>query len=383
MTAKVIIIGTGPAALMAASTLSEAGINPVLFERRRGPGWKFLVAGSSGLNVTYDAPLADFLNFYRDGKKEIAPFIEKFPPEKWLEFIHSLGLETYLGTSRRYFLKTMKASPLLRAWIKKLTEEGAEFHYGEDFVDFQNLPSGEIEVAFLSGRKEKTRTLLLALGGGSWLDEDPRWPNILRKHGIAFQSFTPSNSGFHLEAPAEFFKDAEGKPIKGLILKTRLGEKQGELMITRYGLEGAPVYAVGCEGSATLDLKPDLSAEKLKERLKVKDIARSAKLSPGAALLVKYLGVASELHDKERAARYLKNFPIKLLGPRPLSESISSKGGLPWNELTSTLELKKAPVVFCAGEMIAWDAPTGGFLVQACVSTGYGAAEAIRQKLHE
>lgn len=382
MLRECIIIGSGPAALMAAHCLSERGIQPVIFERRRGPGWKILVAGSSGLNISHDTPWPEFHGAYPRGGAELRAHLDRFPREAWLAFVKSLGEEVYLGSSRRYFIKNKKASPLLRAWLEHLGKRGAEIHYQEELVDFISQ-AGEVELIFKSGRKEKAKRVLLALGGASWEDEAPAWPALLRKKGIAFRDFTPANAGYEIAATTEFFREAEGKPIKGLLLRTAKGEKQGELMITKYGLEGTPVYTLGCPGTAALDLKPDLAAEKLLARLKEgngslkKRLEASAKLSAGALLLVKHLAPASAWDSPDNLAALIKNFPLTLTQPRPLSESISSRGGVAWEELGADLELKKAPGVFCAGEMIDWDAPTGGFLIQACVSTGASAAAGI------
>lgn len=374
-----IVIGTGPAALLAADKLCDAGLAPLIFEKRPGPGRKLLIAGSSGLNVTYEA--ADLSVHYPERRAEISACLARFGPQHWLSYIHGLGLETFLGTSRRHFLKSMKASPLLRAWVKRLTEKGAVFHYGEELTDIVGTTA-----IFRSGKKIEGSGILLALGGGSYEVEIPAWLSLLRGKGLEVKALEPSNCGFHLNAPAEFFQAAEGKPLKGIVLSTARGEKAGELMITRYGLEGTPVYTVGATGAATLDLKPDLSEERLRQRLQSaagtpwQKLENAAKLSEGARLLAKHLARPDSWKSVENAAATLKRFPIRLLEPRPLAESISSRGGISWDELSPELELKRLPGVFCAGEMIDWDAPTGGFLIQASVATGFVAAEGmIRQ----
>lgn len=373
------IIGTGPAALLAADLLSAQGIIPTIFERRSGPGWKLLVAGSSGLNVTHESN--DFASFYTDRQKEMAKCLEKFTPQDWLAHLHGLGMETFLGTSRRYFLKSMKASPLLRAWLKRLDNRGVKIQYKECLVDWIKIPDG-FELIFQSGRKEKAATVLFAVGGGSW-EDSVSWPNLFSQKNISVSSLTAANAGYHIDVPPSFFANHEGKPIKGVILRTARGEKQGELMITRYGLEGTPVYTMGCPGPATLDLKPDLSAEKLLDRLQAargtpkQRVQNAAKLSEGALALLSL----RPFSDLPSAVHTIKNFPLTLLEPRPLSEAISTRGGLSWDELTDEMELKKVPGIFCAGEMIDWDAPTGGFLLQGCASTAKVAADAILLRL--
>jgi uncharacterized flavoprotein (TIGR03862 family) len=368
-----LIVGSGPAALLAADILSSRQIPVKLFERRPAPGWKLLVAGSSGLNVTHSGEMGPE---YTARRAEVSGCLQKFGREEWLSYLHGLGEETFLGTSRRFFLKNKKASSLLAAWVKRLRGQGVEFHFGEELVDF--LPGSSVELRFASGRTEKGEAALLALGGGSWEDQPPGWPEAFISKGIAFSPFAPANAGYSFRAPAGFFEAAEGKPVKGLTLKTTKGEKTGECMITRYGLEGTPVYTMGCPGPATIDLKPDITLERLASRLS--GGLRHAKLSPGAELL--FLALASDPNAKGAdLARQLKALPIELLEPRPLSESISSSGGISWDELSPELELKKAPGIYCAGEMVDWDAPTGGFLLQACVSMGAVAAEAIQKRI--
>jgi uncharacterized flavoprotein (TIGR03862 family) len=381
---KAIVIGTGPAALIAADKLCDAGFPPALFERRPGPGRKLLIAGSSGLNVTYEAE--DLASFYPERRSEVAACLKHFDKNAWLSYLRELGLETFEGTSRRHFLKSMKASPLVRAWVKRLEAKGASFHYNEELIDFSS-EKNQITAIFRSGKKINTSTMLLALGGGSYEERLPTWIELLRSKKISVKDLSSANAGYHLEASQEFFAAAEGKPIKGAKLQTARGEKTGELMITRYGLEGTPVYTVGCTGAAWLDLKPDMPLEKVLLRLEEargspwKRVQKSLKLSDGAELLAQFLAPATAWETLENAAKTLKNFPIRLLEARPLAEAISSRGGLSWDELNSGLELKNHPGVFAAGEMMDWDAPTGGFLIQASVATGFVAGQAMAERL--
>lgn len=382
-----IIIGSGPAALLAADFLSRKGLAVSIFEKRPSPGWKLLVAGSSGLNVGYDCATQDLPKFYPKYQTELAHCFANFDRAAWLQYLTDLGEEPYLGSGKRYFIKNKTAAKLLQSWTERLTTQGVKIHYGQEFLDFASLSDQSIVAKFESGQTEKTKKLLLAMGGASWEPSLPSWLETMRSHGIDCEDFAPANMGFHLKASPDFFAAAEGKAIKGLTLTTSRGSKQGELMITRYGLEGTPVYTVGASGSAKLDLKPDISEEKLLERLRSapgtvwKKIERTAKLSDGALLLLEHLAHDEDFATVEAAAHGLKNFSIELLEPRPLTESISSLGGVSWSELTAGLELKKIPGVFCAGEMINWDAPTGGFLLQACVSMAYTAAASIIKRL--
>lgn len=374
MPSPILICGSGPAGLMAAHVLSQAGHAVEIFERRPGPGWKLLVAGSSGLNVTHEAP--DLSVFYPEGREPIAKALAAFSKDDWLAFLHSLGEETYVGTSRRYFLENFKASSLLKAWTERLTNAGVKFHYGREFAGL--IPGG---VRFTDGTQTQGAATVLALGGPSWEDTPPAWPAWFREAGYDFTSFTSSNAGWSFRAPEGFFARAEGKPIKGLRLRTARGEKLGELMITRYGLEGTPIYTLGVPGFAEVDLKPDLAEEKLVSRLQpfrgeAVDKLRGAKLSEGAALLLISLAPASAWESPAALARAIKNLRVELLEPRSLKDCISARGGLAFSELDEELQLRRAPGVFAAGEMLDWDAPTGGFLLQASVSTGFVAGGA-------
>jgi len=376
MESEILIVGSGPAALLAADLLSAEGKQVRVFERRAAPGWKLLVAGSSGLNVTHSGE--DLSLHYPARAAEMRSCLEIFGREQWLAHLHGLGEETFLGTSRRHFLVNKKASSLLAKWMSRLEARGVAFHFGEELVDF----SSPARAVFASGKTWEGSSLVLALGGPSWEKEAPHWPAAFTRKGLAFTPFAPANAGYELLLAPEFFLAAEGKPVKGVTLTTARGSKQGECMITRYGLEGTPVYSVGCPGVASADLKPDLSLEKLTLRLAQAPPLRriaAAKLSPGAELLLKALTPPQIHEDPAKLAAALKNLPLPLGNPRPLSESISASGGLSWDELEG-LELKKFPGVYCIGEMVDWDAPTGGFLLQGCVSMAAAAVQTILGK---
>lgn len=378
------IIGTGPAALTAATYLVKAGHKPVLFDARPAPGWKLLVAGSSGLNVTYDCSEEDLPGFFTERSTEMAAVLKRFTRDAWLKLLVSLGEEPYIGSSKRYFLKSKTAASLLKSWTSSLEAAGAEFVYGEELVKIDKDP---LTLHFASGKIVTPKTALLALGGGSWEPEPPKWPEMLRALELEVKDLEPANAGYRIKVPPEFFLKAEGQPVKGLVLTTAKGEKQGELMITKYGLEGTPIYTVGTPGKATLDLKPDMPVDKLAQRIAdgrgsiSQRVEHTAKLSSGAWLLLKQFAPDHAWSTPLNIATAIKDLTIQLLQPRPLSESISARGGLSWDELDENLGVNRVPGLFVAGEMVDWDAPTGGFLIQGSVSMGFVAACGIAAEL--
>ncbi len=373
---KIAIVGTGPAALMAASRFDPKKFELHLFERRKSAGWKLLVAGSSGLNVTHGGEESELWQFYRSRQKEMKSCLERFPRSQWLEHLESLGEKPYLGSSNRYLIANEKAASLLKQWVQNLEASGARFHYDAEWiaVDFSNRC---LEFSRLG--KQCFDAVLFAMGGLSWEKSPSPWPSLFAY--FQFHPFEPSNAGYSINAKPEFFQAHHGSPIKGLRLTTQIGSKVGECMITRYGLEGTPIYTVGCPGEATFDLKPDLREDRLAARIgtKAESFFARAKLSKGAEALAKEF--LPDSPTPEAFARNLKNVKIQLLRPQPLTESISSRGGLSWDELDENLMLKKAKGFFCAGEMVDWDAPTGGFLLQGSVSMGAVAAEGIQRLL--
>jgi len=370
---------------MAAEVILRAGHSVTLYEKYLGPGRKLLIAGSSGLNISNASPGRAFWLNYRGFEQHFRILFENFSPESWLNFVHHLGIETFLGTSQRYFVDGMKAPPLLNAWISRLRQQNAQFKYGQELIDFSTEPQRPVLLKFRTqeGLVEAAHfeAVCLALGGASYAgNETPlRWPAIFRNKNLRFQEFRASNVGWEIEWPEAFLKEAEGLPLKRIVLETPLGKKSGDLMITHYGLEGTPVYHLGQPGSAFLDLKPDLSEEVILKKLRnikenlapLRKIKRQLSLCP-AALALLFHGTPKEiLNDLDLTVSRVKKFPIELKGPRPLEEAISSAGGLAFEELTSQLMLLRFPGIFVAGEMLDWDAPTGGFLIQGCASQGH------------
>lgn len=380
------IVGSGPAALMAADVLSAQGVSVAVFEKKLSPAKKLLIAGSSGLNVTNTLPQKNFAQNYRGPQKRFESLFKRFSPTDWRAFLNDLKIKTFVGTSGRVFVDGMKAAPLLKAWLNRLKKRGAAFHYGHELVNFESDASG-VRLEFANHASVHATTACLALGGASYEPKESplRWPAIFKRNHIAFTDFTASNVGFALPWPEAFLKEAEGLPLKNIVLRTARGEKQGELMITRYGLEGTPVYHVGISGDATIDLKPDVTAQNLVAKMKaIKEnlapLRRAKKnlgLSETALALLFHMAPPTSLEDIRSLATLIKNFPVTLGGARPIEEAISSAGGVSWDEIADDYSLKKIPNIFVAGEMIDWDAPTGGFLIQACVSQGFAAAQGM------
>lgn len=392
---KCAVIGSGPSGLMVASQLSQRGIKVVVYEKYSSLGRKILVAGSSGLNVSYDCEFSEFVKAYSQPTQEWKKILTQFSPEDWLKWISDLGLETFKGTSHRYFVRDMKGVSLLKKWTESLKHAGVEFKTGHEMRDFESHSKGVSvqvrEATNLEASWVEFDALALCLGGGSWLKpkENLVWPEIFKKKELKVIPFVSSNCGFKVAWPKKFIDEVEGQPLKNIILKSKKGERAGELVITKYGLEGTPIYAMGVEGEIEIDLKPALSVEQIFKKLKTKsenfspirNIKKNLNLSPVALALLFHFSNPAELKDLKKMVEKIKRFSLNLLERQPLSESISSSGGLSWDEVNGDLMLKKSRGVFVAGEMLDWDAPTGGFLIQGCVSSAYFASTGILKYL--
>ncbi len=382
MKARVAIIGSGPAALMAASqiALRFPSVELHLFEKRAGFGRKLLIAGSSGLNISNSLPVEQFSNHYTGGGKKFwDQILGAFSPNDWISFIQkNLNQETFLGTSDRYFVRDMKASNLLKSWMDWLESHGLRSHAKKTLSSFRS-EGQEVELQFEEDEVPlRFDRAVFALGGGSWEENEPEWCELFRKSGLQFENFRPSNVGYEIAWPEALLKEAEGKPLKKVTLTTDRGSKLGELVITRYGLEGTPIYFVGKTGKAFLDLKPDLSESEILTRLSqvtenlapIRRVKQKLNLSEGSLALLFHLTSMEEKKDLKLLISRIKKLPITLKEPRPLLEAISSSGGLSFSEVNESLELKKFPGIYVCGEMLDWDAPTGGFLIQGAVSQG-------------
>jgi uncharacterized flavoprotein (TIGR03862 family) len=382
------VIGAGPAGLMAAETLARAGLAVAVFERMPSPARKLLIAGRGGLNLTHSEPLGAFLDRYGPARPWLAPAIEAFPPAALVAWAEWLGQETFVGSSGRVFPRAMKASPLLRAWLARLSALGVVLHLRHRWVGRE--PDGTHRFETPEGTRALTPGVtVLALGGASWprLGSDGTWPALLP--GVAVAPFAPANCGVRIAWSDVLRTRHAGAPLKRIALSFRRRTVRGEAVISETGLEGGAVYAlsaalreaIASEGRArvTLDLRPDLPREALAGRLAARRrgqslstfLRKAAGLSPPAIALV---------HEALRAgapgddlAALVKALPLTASGMEGLARAISSAGGIHADELDARLMLRRLPGVFVAGEMLDWEAPTGGYLLQACFATGVAA----------
>ncbi|WP_424626832.1 TIGR03862 family flavoprotein [Bradyrhizobium sp. SYSU BS000235] len=392
----VAIIGAGPAGLMAAEILAMNGMRVTVYDRMPSVGRKFLLAGRGGLNLTHSEPLDAFLARYGTAMPNLREAIEAFPPESLRAWSEHLGQPTFVGTSGRVFPKAFKASPLLRAWLRRLDQSGVQFalrHTWTGWTDNDELrfesPEGEHNV--------KADATVLALGGGSWprLGSDGNWVGVLQSKEIASTTLQPANCGFRV-AWSDVFRDRyEGHPLKGVTLSSGAHIARGDMVITRAGIEGGAVYAISAPlrdaidalGETTLrvalradleisDLVARLSAPRNKQSLSTY-LRKQLSLSPVAIGLLQEATIALELYPSTMSAvdlaRFINDVPVKLVGTAPLERAISTAGGVAFDEIDGGFMLRKLPGVFVAGEMLDWEAPTGGYLLQACFATGAAA----------
>lgn len=381
---------------MAAEVLAQGGAGVTVYDAMPSAGRKFLMAGRGGLNLTHSEPLADFLARYREAMPHLRAAVEAFLPDALRDWSAGLGQPTFVGSSGRVFPKTFKASPLLRAWLRRLDASGVQFAFrhrwtgwdAERRLQFQ-APDGPLAVA--------ASATVLALGGASWprLGSDGSWVGLLAAKGIAVSKLRPANSGFTV-AWSDVFRDRfEGQPLKGVALTIGAHTVRGEAMITRAGIEGGAIYALSAElreavlglGQATLTiaLRPDLSAEALTTRLSgnrgkqslANFLRKAAQLSPVGIGLMQEAAIASgrplATLSPAELAHLINAIPVQLTGVAPIERAISTAGGIAFDELDDHFMLRKLPGVFAAGEMLDWEAPTGGYLLQASFATGAAA----------
>jgi uncharacterized flavoprotein (TIGR03862 family) len=373
---------------MAAEAAAQAGAAVVVADHMPSPARKLLIAGRGGLNLTHSEALPQFLKHYGAAEPHLTPHIHAFPPEALIAWVEGLGQSCFVGSSGRVFPRAMKASPLLRAWMARLSALGVRLVTRHRWLGFAAdgtarfaTPDGEVQI--------KASTTILALGGASWprLGSDGAWPALLP--GIATRPFAPSNMGFAIPWSEHLRQRFAGKPLKRIALSFGGITQRGEAMITEAGIEGGAVYALSAairdaleaQPSVTLhlDLRPDVSLADLTARLAGRQgslslanhLRRNAGLPPvGIALVQEALMAGPEQGD---LAALIKALPLHVTGCFPIARAISSAGGLAWSEVDENLMLRRLPGVFACGEMLDWEAPTGGYLLQACFSTGRAA----------
>jgi uncharacterized flavoprotein (TIGR03862 family) len=400
MDKTVAIIGGGPAGLMAAEVLSQRGVKVDVYDSMSSLGRKFLLAGKSGLNLTHSEPFEKFVSRYGKRKKEIENWLLDFMPEDLRNWARGLGVETFVGTSGRVFPIAMKASPLLRAWLKGLNEAGVKFHLKHKWIGWNEDKSLKFETP--DGIKSiKADAVVLALGGGSWgrLGSDGAWVNWLSQAGVKIEALKPSNCGFDVEWSPVFKEKFDGQPIKSVILSFGEFRQQGEFIVTKEGVEGSLIYAASAlmrdeiyaNGSAviSLDLAPDKTEAQLTENLSkprgsrsmANHLEKTVGMKGVKAGLLREFVPKDEFDKMERLAFYIKQLPVPLVAMRPLDEAISSAGGVTFEGLDEHLMIRNLPGVFCAGEMLDWEAPTGGYLLTACFASGRKAGAGVMKWL--
>ncbi len=375
----IVVAGAGPAGLIAAEILSAAGKRVVVYERMPSVARKFLMAGRGGLNLTHSEPFDRFLTRYGGAAERLRPMLEAFTPSDLTAWANGLGQETFVGSSGRVFPKAMKASPLLRAWLARLEAQGVEIRTRTTLRGWDDV--------------QPTATLL-ALGGSSWprLGSDGSWHDALAAQGVEVTPFQPTNVGFNVAWSEHFRMRFAGQPLKTIALRIGEQEVRGEAMVTRYGIEGGAIYALSTElrdrlpCTITIDLRPDLSHEDIAAKL-----ARTKAGDTLSSTLRKILGLApiaigllhengSPPREPSALAALIKAAPVTLTSAQGLERAISTAGGVSWDAVDENLQLRAVPGTYVAGEMLDWEAPTGGYLLQACFATGAWAARAILRR---
>ncbi len=432
----VVVIGGGPAGLMAAEVLAQGGVRADLYDAMPSVGRKFLLAGVGGMNITHSEPFDVFLSRYGARASAIQPLLEAFSPDALREWIHGLGVETFVGSSGRVFPKDMKAAPLLRAWLHRLRESGVRFHVRHRWLGWAEtgalrftIPQGDSDPLRAEARVEsyalkdsdplraearvesyapqgeiavKADAVVLALGGGSWakLGSDGAWVPLLAQRGIDVAPLVPSNCGFDVAGGwSEHLRSRfAGHPLKTVALRFtdaagHLHARKGELMLSDSGVEGSLVYAlsaplrdtIAAQGSVTvqIDLAPDKPLARVVAEVAHPRGARSlsghlqsrAGIKGVKMALLREVLSTDQLNDPVKLAHAIKSLPLTLAAARPLDEAISSAGGARFEALDEQLMLRDLPGVFCAGEMLDWEAPTGGYLLTACFASGRAAGQ--------
>jgi len=396
----VAIIGAGPAGLMAAEVLAQGGAAVTVFDAMPSAARKLLMAGRGGLNLTHSEPLPQFLARYREAMVHLKAAIEAFSPGALRDWSEALGQQTFVGSSGRVFPKAFKASPLLRAWLRRLNSQGVQFAFRHRWLGWDEekrlrfrTPDGE--------RLVEARATVLALGGASWprLGSDGAWAELLAAKGVKISPLRPANCGFTVGWSDVFRDRFEGQPLKSVAFKFGAQTVRGEAIIARTGIEGGAIYALAAElretiaktGAAMLQvaLRPDLDANELAARLSVPRgkqsltnfLRKTINLSPLAIGLVQEAAISSGRSlsslSQGEVAKLISAVPLRLTGVAPIARAISTAGGIAFDELDVNFMLRRLPGLFAAGEMLDWEAPTGGYLLQASFATGAAAGRGV------
>lgn len=398
---RVLVVGAGPAGLMAAETVAKAGHQVTVIEQMPSAGRKLLMAGRGGLNLTHSEPLDAFLDRYGTARAHLEAAIRAFPPDALVAWAQDLGQETFIGTSGRIFPRAMKASPLLRAWLARLADVGVTLQLRHRFLDLS--ADGKLILANPAGARMEIAAdaIVLALGGASWprLGSDGHWAEVLKRRNIAISPFEPANSGIAIAWDAMLAERHAGAPLNRIAVSCGGQTSRGEAVVTSTGLEGGAIYALSAilrdhlqrDGTAhlLLDLRPDISAEALAARLasarkgdsRANVLRKAARLSPAAVAVLRHAVDNALPPEPDNLAKLIKAVPLAASALADLTTAISTAGGVAWTEIDRHFMLKKLPGIFCAGEMLDWEAPTGGYLLQACFATGKAAGLGVRAYL--
>src|ERR1700726_3338163 len=393
---QVAVIGAGPAGLMAAEVLASGGAGVTVYDAMASAGRKLLMAGRGGLNLTHSEPLPEFLKRYGEAMPQLAPAISAFPPDALRQWSDALGQPTFVGSSGRVFPKAFKASPLLRAWLRRLDSMGVQFALRHRWTGWDD--NGRLSFQAPNGQSAvDISATVLALGGASWprLGSDGAWVDTLAAKSVSVTRLRPANCGFTVAWSDIFRARFEGQPLKAAALSVGAHTVRGEAMITRTGIEGGAIYALSADlreaiensGQATLHvaLRPDFEMSELTARLSAPRgkqsfsnwLRKAAHLSPVAIGLLQEAAIASgavlSSLSVASLAGLINDVPIKLSGVAPIARAISTAGGISFDELDADFMIRRLPGVFAAGEMLDWEAPTGGYLLQACFATGSAA----------
>ena len=404
-TPRLAVIGGGPAGLMAAEVARAAGIEVDVYEAKGSVGRKFLIAGKGGLNLTHSDNRLVFMQRFRERAGAVDHWLRDFDAEALREWARGLGVETFVGSSGRVFPTDLKAAPLLRGWVRRLRESGVQFHVHHRWLGWNGnalrfaTPQGDTEVG--------AAATVLALGGGSWpqLGSDGAWQPWLLQKGVEVAPLKPANCGFDIDWSEHLKARHAGAPLKPVVahwldLQGRTQQLQGECVVSAHGIEGSLVYALSADlrdrierdghAGVQLDLAPGRSLQRLQQDLakprghrSISDhLRRQAGITGAKAALVYEVLQKPQMEDADTLARTIHRLPLRLLRARPLPETISSAGGVRLEAMDKSLMLSAMPGVFCAGEMLDWEAPTGGYLLTACFASGHRAGKGAVAWLH-